>query len=293
MIWASPLIPSDPLLWRHDLDPDPVQQLRIAHHAAQQALPGVVDQAGYLVLRGVTHDVEAFAADYNSDSVQFVLAAGNSGIESATNIVISGLMTQYELSPLGMFELTLVGLPIALIGLAYMFLLGQRLIPERGDPEELDQPFGIRPYLARWRGTLAGAGSRAIDPDRLNTLLHESGVRIVKKGGKIVLLAECREVSGSELFHQWMTKEKDLDTIIRKIREKFVLGAHKAFQFAREMLWADVFICSRMDPDLVEKYHMHPLREFESIEPLVEESESIVILPQATTTLPVLAGGTA
>jgi nickel-dependent lactate racemase len=119
----------------------------------------------------------------------------------------------------------------------------------------------------------------------------ESGVRIVKKGGKIVLLAECREGAGSKLFHQWM--EKDLDTIIRKIREKFILGAHKAFQFARELLWADVFLYSSMDPQLVEKYYLHPLRESGQIEAIVAESKSIVILPQATATLPVLAGTSA
>jgi nickel-dependent lactate racemase len=121
----------------------------------------------------------------------------------------------------------------------------------------------------------------------------ESGVRIVRKGGKIVLLAECREGAGSKLFHRWMTQEKDLDTIIRKIREKFILGAHKAFQFARELKWADVFLYSSMDPGLIEKYYMHPLRDFEQIESIVSESESIVILPQATTTLPVLAGAPA
>jgi nickel-dependent lactate racemase len=117
----------------------------------------------------------------------------------------------------------------------------------------------------------------------------ESGVRVVRKGGKVVLIAECREGAGSKLFHQWMTQEKDLDTIIRKIREKFILGAHKAFQFARELKWADVFLYSSMDPELIERYYMHPLREFERIEGIAAESESIVILPQATTTLPVLA----
>jgi hypothetical protein len=45
-----------------------------------------------------------------------------------------------------------------------------------------------------------------------------------------------------------------------------------------------------MDPELIERYYMHPLREFEQVEEIVSESESIVILPQATTTLPVLAG---
>ena len=121
----------------------------------------------------------------------------------------------------------------------------------------------------------------------------ESGVRIVREGGKIVLLAECREGAGSKLFHRWMTQEKDLDTIIGKIREKFILGAHKAFQFARELKWADVFLYSSMDPQLIERYYMHPLRELEQIEAIVSESESIVILPQATTTLPVLAGAVA
>ena len=121
----------------------------------------------------------------------------------------------------------------------------------------------------------------------------ESGVRVVRKGGKVVLLAECREGAGSKLFHQWMTQEKDLDTIIRKIREKFILGAHKAFQFARELKWADVFLYSSMDPELIEQYYMHPLGEFEQIEGIVAGSESIVILPQATTTLPVLAGADA
>jgi len=121
----------------------------------------------------------------------------------------------------------------------------------------------------------------------------ESGVRIVRQGGKIVLLAECREGAGSNLFHQWMTQEKDLDTIIRKIREKFILGAHKAFQFARELKWADVFLYSSMNPELIEQYYMHPIRKFEQIEAIVSESESIVILPQATTTLPVLAGANA
>ena len=46
-------------------------------------------------LESVVRDVEAFAEQYNSDSVRFLLAAGNSGIESATNIVIS--KAQYQM----------------------------------------------------------------------------------------------------------------------------------------------------------------------------------------------------
>ena len=46
-------------------------------------------------LKSVVRDIEAFAAEFNSDEIRFVLAAGNSGIESATNIVIS--KAQYQM----------------------------------------------------------------------------------------------------------------------------------------------------------------------------------------------------
>lgn len=77
-----------------------------------------------------------------------ILSSSVTLISSSTNIVISGLMTPYRLAPLGMFELTLVGLPIAIVGLAYMFLLGNRWVPDRGGEEEPAHEFGIRPYVA-------------------------------------------------------------------------------------------------------------------------------------------------
>jgi di/tricarboxylate transporter len=67
-------------------------------------------------------------------------------VSSSTNIVISGLMSRYDMRPLGMFELTLVGLPIVVAGLAYLLIWGHRLIPARGEEEPVET-FGIRPYL--------------------------------------------------------------------------------------------------------------------------------------------------
>lgn len=76
-----------------------------------------------------------------------ILASSVTLIGTSTNVVVSGLMTRYKMPPLGMFELTVVGVPIVLVGLAYMFLMGKRLIPERGAPEELTDEFDLRPYL--------------------------------------------------------------------------------------------------------------------------------------------------
>lgn len=77
-----------------------------------------------------------------------ILASSVTLVSSSTNIIISGLMTHYGMQPLGMFELTPVGLPIAVVGLLYMFLLGHRLIPNRESSERLEDEFCIRPYLA-------------------------------------------------------------------------------------------------------------------------------------------------
>ena len=88
-------------------------------------------------------------------------------ISTSTNLVISGLMTGSGLAPLGMFELTPVGVPIAVMGVLYMYFIGRRLVPDRGAPEELVERFGMRSYLtevlilphSEWVGkTLADSG---------------------------------------------------------------------------------------------------------------------------------------
>ena len=61
-----------------------------------------------------------------------ILSSSVTLISTSTNVVVSGLMTQYGLQPLGMFELTPVGIPILVIGLLYMFFIGRHIIPVRG-----------------------------------------------------------------------------------------------------------------------------------------------------------------
>lgn len=76
-----------------------------------------------------------------------ILSSSVTLISTSTNIVISGLLTQYQLPPMGMFELTPVGLPILLVGLIYMFLIGRRLIPDHGNADGISN-LGNRLYLS-------------------------------------------------------------------------------------------------------------------------------------------------
>ena len=69
-------------------------------------------------------------------------------ISTSSNMVVSGLMTDYGLEPMGMFELTAVGIPITIVGLVYLLTLGRRLIPTREARRDLTEEFGLGPYLS-------------------------------------------------------------------------------------------------------------------------------------------------
>lgn len=77
-----------------------------------------------------------------------ILSSSVTLISTSTNIVVSGVMTDYGLSPIGMFELAPVGLPIAVVGLLYVLTVGRWLMPERGEGENLAEAFGLGPYLS-------------------------------------------------------------------------------------------------------------------------------------------------
>ena len=76
-----------------------------------------------------------------------ILTSSVTLISTSTNLVISGLMTRAQLEPLGMFELSPVGIPIAIVGIAYMYFIGRRMIPDRAPPDSLLEQFDVRSYI--------------------------------------------------------------------------------------------------------------------------------------------------
>jgi di/tricarboxylate transporter len=76
-----------------------------------------------------------------------ILSSSVSLISTSTNLVVNGLMTNYGLEPMSMFELAPVGIPITIAGLTYMILIGRHWIPERAQAGSLLEGFGVRSYL--------------------------------------------------------------------------------------------------------------------------------------------------
>jgi di/tricarboxylate transporter len=63
-------------------------------------------------------------------------------IGTSTNLVISGLLEASGEAPLGMFEISKIGLPVAIVGLAALVLLAPHLLPDRrAARRELDEDF--------------------------------------------------------------------------------------------------------------------------------------------------------
>lgn len=58
-------------------------------------------------------------------------------IGTPPNLIVSGVLAQRGLAPLGFFEITVVGLPLVLAGVLFMLTAGRRLLPDRPAMEKL------------------------------------------------------------------------------------------------------------------------------------------------------------
>lgn len=68
-------------------------------------------------------------------------------IGTSTNVAVSGYLAKSHLAPLTLFEITPIGLVLTAAGIAYMMLVGSRLLPEHRD-ESLTRAYTMRDYLS-------------------------------------------------------------------------------------------------------------------------------------------------
>lgn len=136
-----------------------------------------------------------------------ILASSVTLIGTSTNLVISGLMEVSGLEPLGMFELTVVGLPVLVIGILYMLTIGNRLIPDRGISEDYTDDFDMQPYLTEIEilpGTVLDG--KTLAESGIGYLFDLTVLRVVRDGKKYLLpSADLRIESGDLLLVEGST----------------------------------------------------------------------------------------
>lgn len=131
-----------------------------------------------------------------------ILSSSVTLVSTSTNIVVSDLMQQHGLKPMEMFELAPVGIPITIVGLLYMILLGQRLIPERAGSGEANGSLADQTYLTEVLilpdSPLAG---KTLAESRLGRDLDLTVVRVMReKTQELAPRANLRLLAGDVLL---------------------------------------------------------------------------------------------
>jgi di/tricarboxylate transporter len=149
-----------------------------------------------------------------------ILASSVTLIGTSTNLVVSGLMVQYNLSPMGMFELTPVGLPILTVGLLYIILIGRRMIPDRGAVDTLTEEFNLRSYLAEIIILPESPlGGKTLGESGLGRELDCTVVRILRDGE--IFLAPQANICLAPGDHLLVEAQRDA---ILRIKDRYGLG---------------------------------------------------------------------
>ena len=130
-------------------------------------------------------------------------------------------------------------------------------------------------------------------PKDLNLYQAQKGLAhatpIVRQGGDIVLLAECPDGHGEEVFYETMKRFSSPAEIVEKFpKEPFKMGAHKAFLWARSLIKGEVHMCSGMEENLSRVFMVTPARTLEEIFARLKKKfptpPTMAVMPKANST---------
>lgn len=76
----------------------------------------------------------------------------------------------------------------------------------------------------------------------------DNALDAVKRGGVIILVAECPEGHGNQVFYDWMTRLGDLKNVEREVKRNFVMGGHKAYYLLKALQSHPIILVSSL-PD--------------------------------------------
>lgn len=76
----------------------------------------------------------------------------------------------------------------------------------------------------------------------------DNSLDAVKRGGVIILVAECLEGHGNQVFYDWMTRLGDLKNVEREIKRNFAMGGHKAYYLLKALQNHQIILVSSL-PD--------------------------------------------
>ncbi len=141
--------------------------------------------------------------------------------------------------------------------------------------------------------TAASGAPHDIDLYQAYKALH-LGLNVVKEGGVIILVAECREGVGNGVghqnYHEWMGKYKTKKEMQEELEKEFTIGGHKAYYQLKAMEKAKLFLVADMPKEEVEglfrlKYARTPDMALEEAYKIMGKNAKVLVIPEGITTL--------
>lgn len=138
-------------------------------------------------------------------------------VGTSTNLMLSTIAAEHGLAPIGMFELLPVGGVLFVAGLAYLLVVGLRIIPARRRSTELTESFELQPWLTDL--TLGPDSQRvgvsAMRGERLQDGLEVDVIEVLRQGrplaaGQLMRPGDVLRVRGSAAHLADLTRHDDL-----------------------------------------------------------------------------------
>ncbi len=113
----------------------------------------------------------------------------------------------------------------------------------------------------------------------------------VKKGGVVILLAECEEGSGSKLLEETFKRLHTPEEIKKELEENFQIGANKAYAVTRPISRARFILVTGLDREMARSMlftgAVDTVEEALALaKPYLPEKPTIILMPEGSLTVP-------
>ena len=113
----------------------------------------------------------------------------------------------------------------------------------------------------------------------------------VREGGVVIILGECVEGVGDELYLDWMKRYKTPERIEAEVRANFVVGGHKAYAVTRLMKKAQFILLSGLESTLARTLLFTSAKDMNEALSMafakLGPKPRILLMPQGSLTVPI------
>ncbi|WP_027340392.1 nickel-dependent lactate racemase [Halonatronum saccharophilum] len=114
----------------------------------------------------------------------------------------------------------------------------------------------------------------------------------VKKGGTIMLLAQCKSGLGEDIFEDWLKESSKPEDNVTRIKKGFVIGGHKAFAISKVVMDKEFILLSDFNKEATEMLFARKVDDLDEGLDYLEQKHGkgykAIIMPQGGLTVPIV-----